>query len=242
MVGAAGGVGTTRLAVEAGTLLAGVGRDVLVLDAAYATQGLSTYAADRLDPDVTALATDPSLAVTDAGHPLETPGDGTLRICPAHAPFARVAAATAPDAGERLGERVVEATDDADYVLVDTPPLATNPAVGVATAADRVVVVTTGDDRGADALAREHGRLTDVGTGADVVVANRAAEGALPDADVAVPDASIGPAGDAPAVALDEPDEFTLAVAALIDATFDVDVGLDDEAPGLLDAVRRRLS
>ncbi|WP_188877544.1 hypothetical protein [Halarchaeum nitratireducens] len=74
VVGTAGGVGATRLSVEAAALLAAAGRDALVLDANYATQGLSTYVDDRLDPDVTALVTDPELGVDDAASPLDAPG------------------------------------------------------------------------------------------------------------------------------------------------------------------------
>jgi len=241
LVGVAGGVGITRLAVETGALLAAVGRDVLVLDAAYATQGLSTYVDARLDPDVTTLASDPSLALADACHAIETPGDGALSVCPAHAPFARTAAASTAEAGERLGERLVAATERFDYVLADVPPVTTNPAVGVVTAADAVLAVTTGDGRGADALSRERGRLADVGTRLDAVVANRAGEDALADADVVVPDASLGPAADAPAVDPADPDAFTRAVASLVDVAFDLDVGLDEAPRTLADGLRRRL-
>lgn len=58
LVGAAGGVGTTRLTLECASLLAADGRDVAVLDAAYGTQGLADRTPDRIDPDVTALCLD----------------------------------------------------------------------------------------------------------------------------------------------------------------------------------------
>lgn len=239
-VGAAGGVGATRLAVETGALLAAADADVLVLDAAYDTQGLSLYADGRIDPDATALVTDPDVALADAVHPLETPGGGALDCCPAHAPFVRVADAKSADAGERLGERVREAADAYDYVLVDTPPVAANPAVGAVTAADRVAVVTVPGDRGADALSRERGRLADVGSAADAVVANRAASDALGDADVAVPEADLGEAADAPTVEPTDPDTYTRAVASLVGVVFDVELEVDPPR-GFLADLRRRL-
>lgn len=55
LVGATGGAGTTRLAVEVGVALAAAGRDVLVVDAALATQGLSRYVDGRLEPDLTTV-------------------------------------------------------------------------------------------------------------------------------------------------------------------------------------------
>ncbi|QLC33236.1 AAA family ATPase [Halarchaeum sp. CBA1220] len=242
VVGAAGGVGATRLCVEAGALLAAAGEDVLVLDVAHATQGLSTYVDARLDPDATALLTDPSVAVTDAAYGLDAPGDGALDLAPAHASLTRSAEALTPDAGERVGERLAEATERYDHVLVDTPPLLTNPAVGAATAADRVVAVTVADDRGADALARERGRFADVGVEASVVVANRATPDALPDADVAVPETALGSESEAPAVTPADPDDYTRAVASLLGALFAVDELVDDAAPGFLAGLRRRLS
>jgi Flp pilus assembly CpaE family ATPase len=55
LVGATGGAGTTRLAVEFTALLTREGEAVCVLDAAYATPGLAQYVAGRIGPDVTAL-------------------------------------------------------------------------------------------------------------------------------------------------------------------------------------------
>lgn len=57
-VGAAGGAGTTRLTLECAALLAREGRDVVVLDAAYGTQGLADRIPGRVDPDMTALCLD----------------------------------------------------------------------------------------------------------------------------------------------------------------------------------------
>ena len=57
LVGAAGGIGTTRLALESGATLARTGRDIAVVDAAFDTQGLARYVEGRIEVDATALAT-----------------------------------------------------------------------------------------------------------------------------------------------------------------------------------------
>ncbi|MFC6960705.1 hypothetical protein ACFQJ8_01130 [Halocatena marina] len=43
VLGAVGGAGTTRTCLEFGSILARDGRSVAILDAAYATQGLSDH-------------------------------------------------------------------------------------------------------------------------------------------------------------------------------------------------------
>jgi len=239
LVGAAGGVGTTRLCVEAGALVAAAGHDVLVLDADYATQGLASHVDGRLDPDATALATDPDVALADAAHDVETHGAGALSLAPADAPFTRLAAASTADAAERLGDRIADARDAYDYVLVDTPPVASNPAVAAVTAADTVAVVTAGDGRGADALARVRDRLADVGASATTVVATRTTDAA--DADVTVPTTDLGPAGDAPVIDPASPDAFARSLAALCEHVFDLTTLTDAGDDGLLDGVRARL-
>jgi len=242
VVGTAGGVGATRLSVEAAALLAAAGRDALVLDANYATQGLSTYVDARLDPDATALATDPELGVDDVTYPLDAPGEGSLTLAPSHAPFGRVAAASAADAAERLSDLITEAAGAYDAVLVDTPPIATNPAVAAVTSADHLALVTTPDERGRDALARERGRLADVGVDTDAtVVANLSDDDALADADIAVADADLGPESDAPAVTPGDPDDYTRAVASLVERAFAVDDLVPEDASGFLAGLRRRL-
>ena len=57
-VGATGGAGTTRLCVETAAMLSHVGRDVVILDAAFATQGLARHVSGRIDTDITALLTE----------------------------------------------------------------------------------------------------------------------------------------------------------------------------------------
>jgi len=237
LVGACGGAGATRLTVELGGLLARDGRDVVLLDAAFATQGLARHVGGRIDPDATALAADPDVALDDAllSHPATDDVPGRLRVCAAHAPFAALAEAKAPGAAERFGDSVASLADRVDHVLVDTPPVAANQAVAAATTAERVAVVYPPTDRGVDALQRARGRLADVGAALDCVVANRAdGEEPPPDADRAVPTA------EAAAPAALGADPLTPAVASLAEALLDVELEVDASA-GLVDAARRRL-
>lgn len=182
-VGAAGGVGTTRLTLASGVSLASAGTDVAVLDAAYATQGLADLTSGRLNPDMTALCLEET--------PLEAglvdrdiDGAGRLAVCPAHAPFERIARAKTPDAAERFEERIAEAERGFDCVLVDTPPIAANQAVAAVSGVESVVVVC-GAERAESAIPRMRDRLVDIGTEASITAVTGADE--HPDADVAVP-------------------------------------------------------
>ena len=182
-VGAAGGVGTTRLTLEAATLLARDGRDVAVLDAAYATQGLADHTPGRIDPDMTALCLE--------NRPLEAglldrrlEAAGRLAVCPARAPFERLARAKTPEAAEAFEDRIAEAERAFDHVLLDVPPVAANQAVAAASAADAVAVVADAA-RARDALPRARDRLVDVGVDPTATIVTRT--DGHPDADVAVP-------------------------------------------------------
>ena len=182
-VGAAGGAGTTRLTLECAALLAGEGRDVAVLDAAYGTQGLADRTPGRVDPDVTELCLgDAPLA--DGLVDLDVDGAGRLAACPARAPFERLARAKTPGAAEAFADRVAEAARAFDHVLVDTPPVAANQAVAAVTGVDRVAMVCDAD-RAASAVPRMGDRLADIGAPEPVVVVTRTDD--HPDADVAVP-------------------------------------------------------
>ena len=76
LVGATGGAGTTRTAVELAALGARDGRDVAVVDAAFTTQGLSEYVSGRIGTDLTALLTDETDAsLSAATYPIAV-GDG----------------------------------------------------------------------------------------------------------------------------------------------------------------------
>jgi len=199
LVGATGGSGTTRSCLELATALAADGADVAVLDAAYDTQGLARHLQGRLDPDVTTLVTDEPDRPLAAGLVTFDPDErengfaavdpevepGRVACCPARAPFERLARAKAPEAAQAFEQRVEEAAAEFDYVLIDTPPLGSNPAVAAVTAADRVAVVAPATSRGLDAAQTTRARIQDVGTAADAVVAvDRGRSDELPDEDV----------------------------------------------------------
>jgi len=231
LVGATGGAGTTRLSVELGALLAADGRSVAVLDAAFATQGLSDYLSGRLDPDLTALLTDRREAALEDGLvdlPLDV--DGRVACCPAAAPFERLARAKSAAAAQRFESRVAAAADGFDHVVVDTPPVASNQSVAAVNAADRVAVVTPATTRGRDAVQRIRGRLDDVGSAADAVVATR---GDLEVADATVPETTA--AVTAAPTCLEESSVAT-AVADVAAVVFDADLSVEEGA-GLFDSV-----
>jgi len=166
LVGATGGGGTTRLAVELGATLARDGREVAVLDAAFATEGLARHVSDRIDPDLTELLVaeaDRSLADGLREHPVTADLPGRLELFPAHAPFERLARAKTADAAKRFEALLNDAAENFDHVLVDAPPVAANQAVAAVTAAERVAVVAPASERGVDALQRTRGRVADVG-------------------------------------------------------------------------------
>lgn len=218
-VGAAGGAGTTRLTLECAKLLAREGRDTIVLDAAYGTQGLSDRTPGRIDPDMTRLCLNEK--------PLESgvidrtiDGAGRLAVCPAHAPFERLARAKTPDAAERFEDRVDEAARHFEFVLIDTPPIAANQAIAAANAARTVAVVCDGP-RAEAAVPRTVDRLTDLGVDPSVTIVTRTTD--HPDADVAVPTFEASdPATDPDATAHD-------ALLETIELTAGVSIGREDD-------------
>jgi cellulose biosynthesis protein BcsQ len=236
-VGASGGAGTTRLAVETAATLARTNRDVAVLDAAFATQGLADYVPGRIDPDVTTLVTDDEPEVGDAIHTIGVETPGRISVVPARAPFERLARAKTAGAAERFEKRVAATALSHDVVIVDTPPVAANQAVAAVHAADDVVVVTPDSRRGDDALARLRGRLTDIGTSADSVVATFAdGEPVVTDADARIPTSEVTDAGACPAV-VDPDDEVAPAVADAAAAILGTDLDLEFEDSGRLDGL-----
>jgi septum site-determining protein MinD len=228
-VGAAGGVGTTRVTLECGRLLADDGIDTAILDAAYGTQGLSDRVAGRIDPDMTALC----LSETPLEEGLiDLPGEraGRLSVCPAHASFERLARAKRPEAAERFGERIEAAARRFECVLVDTPPVATNPAVAAATAVGSVAVVCDGD-RAESAVPRTADRLADIGVDDPTTLLTRTS--AHPDADVAVPEFG----SETPASVSDSPGRDALADAVEVLTGFSVE---RPEPTGLFGSVSLR--
>jgi cellulose biosynthesis protein BcsQ len=232
LVGATGGAGTTRLTIELGALLANDGRDVAVLDAAFATQGLADYLSGRIDPDLTTLLTDARDAPLSDGlvdFPIDDTA-GRLACCPTVAPFERLARAKSPAAAQALESRIAAAADAFDHVLVDTPPVAANQSVAAVNAVAHTVVVAPASTRGRDAVQRTTGRLDDVGVEVDAVVTTR---GELSVADATVPETDAETTA-APTCLTER--STAAAVAAVADVVFDVDPATGDGG-GLLDSV-----
>ncbi|MFB6281932.1 MAG: ParA family protein [Haloferacaceae archaeon] len=220
LVGAVGGAGTTRLAVEIGALLADGGAAVAVLDAAFATQGLGDYLDGRLDPDLTALVTDRADAPLAEGlTDLDADVGGRVACCPAAAPFERLARAKSAEAARRFEDRVAEAAGAFDAVLVDVPPVAANQAIAAVNACDRTGLVAPATDRGTDGRERMRARLRDLGADADADVAtrgtDRTADASVPPAETGVTAAPTAPDGD------EFGDGIARAAAALLDADVD---------------------
>jgi MinD-like ATPase involved in chromosome partitioning or flagellar assembly len=222
LVGAAGGAGATRLSVEAGAALARDGRRVAVFDVALGTQGLADYVDGSIGTDLTELLVDPDVRTREATVEYLTAGRGELHLCPARAAFERIARAKTTEAAGRLESAIRDAGVAFDHVIVDTPPVATNPAVAAVTSTERVGVVAPATPRGADALQRTRGRLADVGTEADLVVTNRGDGPA--DADIAVPESERADPADAPVCDLGSGGPFEDAVVELACELFETDV------------------
>lgn len=242
LVGAAGGAGTTRLALEFGATLARDGRSVLIVDAAYATQGLSTAVPGRIDADVTAAVTeDRPLETATYGLDVDRPGDdvsGRVAAAPARAPFERLSRAKTSECARRLASRLATAAESYDHVLVDVPPVAANQAVAAVTAAERVVVVVPDSQRGADALVRTRERLADVDAGVDAAVANRAGNPPrVGDTDATVPTSETTELSEAPVAVA--PSEFASAVGTAVGTALGVDLDLaEPESSSLADYFR----
>ncbi len=247
LVGATGGAGTTRTCLELATALAAAGDDVAVLDAAYDTQGLARHLSGRLDPDGTAIVTDGTDRPLGEGlveyeadpdrAALETdalPEPGRIACLPSRAPFERLARAKTPEAAQELERRIDEAATEFDRVLIDTPPVGANPAVAVATTAERVALVAPATERGVDATQMIRGRLQDVGTSADAVVAvDRAGDRSIPDVDA---DAVV-PQFDVAAPAAFETERGVEAIAGVADAVLGRAIDLPLAEGGLVDTV-----
>ncbi|EMA65709.1 cell division inhibitor [Halorubrum aidingense JCM 13560] len=247
LVGATGGAGTTRTAVELAALGARDGRDVAVVDAAFTTQGLSEYVTGRIGTDLTTLLTDETGAsLSTATYPVVGGDDavelpGRLDAIPARAPFERLARAKTAEAAQKLERRIDEAASAYDAVIVDTAPVGSNEAVAAVTAADRVEAVHPATPHGRDALQRLRGRIADVGGSVDGAIAvegvggTEGADGdaARHDADPVLPPAEQTGAG-APVTATGG-GAYAQAIADAYATAFDTAVGVDFDESGLID-------
>jgi len=227
---ATGGAGATRTSLELGATLARAGHDVAVLDVDFATQGLTAHVPGRLEQDLTAVLSEAAslreaLVELDLGEEID-PTDGRLAVCPARAPFERLARAKSPGAAQGFEELLAGAAERFDAVLVDTPPVATNPAISAVTAADRVAAVTPGTERGVDALQRLRERLEDVGAAPGIAIANRAdGDHPVDAADAALPTHAVEESA-VPSVTDPDP-AYAPAVAEAASVLFDVDLELE---------------
>lgn len=229
VTGAVGGAGTTRTCLEFAGVLARDGRSVVILDAAYATQGLSDHVSGRIDPDMTALVVDDTPLASGLIE-LDTPA-GRLACCPARAPFERLARAKTPSAARRFGELIEEATASFDHVLVDTPPIASNQAIAAVTGVDRIALLLPANRAGTDGRVRTHDRLSDLGCPEPTVIRTNAdgnENGELPPPNTTDPNRT-------PTVVHTDT-SFTLAVAGAVETVFDtaLDLTIDAGRGGLL--------
>jgi cellulose biosynthesis protein BcsQ len=252
LVGATGGAGTTRTAIELAALGARDGRDVAVVDAAFTTQGLSECVSGRIGTDLTTLVTDETgVSLAAATYPIAPePADagsdadgldlpGRADVVPARAPFERVARAKTAEAARKLERRIDEAATTYDAVIVDAAPVGSNEAVAGVTTADRTAAVTPATTHGHDALQRLRGRVADVGASVDrsIAIVNKPDDEATEsDADVRLPrtDPEIAAA---PTTAAGD-GAYTRAVAAAFEDCFDATVDVEFAEPGLVDRLR----
>jgi len=227
VVGGVGGAGATRLSVEFAASLAHGGRDVLVVDASFTTQGLAALVPDRLDPDVTRVVTD-DRPLREAETSLSLEVSGTVTVAPALAPFERLARTKTSECARRLAERLSAASDRYDAVFVDVPPVGANQAVAAVTAADAVALVVPDSERGTDAVPRLCERLADVDAGVDTVVANRAdTDGpTVEGADAVVPESETTALSAAPVAV--EATPFAVAVGSTAETLTGLDVDLPE--------------
>jgi len=259
LVGATGGAGTTRTAVELAALGARDGRDVAVIDAAFTTQGLSEYVTGRIGTDCTSLITDDAGAsLSAATYPIAVgsePGDGggsgavegadlsgRADAIPASAPFERIARAKTAEAAQKLERRINEAATAYDAVIVDAAPVGSNEAVGGVTAADRVDAVYPATAHGRDALQRLRGRIADIGGSVDGAIGvardgdSRIDSNAGGDTRIVLP-ASDPTVASAP-VAATGTGAYTQAVADAYAAAFDTSIGIEFDGGGVIERLR----
>lgn len=231
LVGAVGGAGTTRTCLEFGSMLARGGQSVAILDAAYATQGLSDHVPGRIVRDITALSTfdDASLAEGLIDFDL-SPESGRLACCPAHAPFKRLARAKTTDAAQRFGELIREAMGSFDHVLIDTPPVAANQAIAAVTGAEAVAVVTPMSQRGTDGLARTRDRLADIGVSETLTIRTNTDD--TPDAEAVLPAPDVTDPELTPTTTHGD-DPYTVAVAEAVQTVFDREINIESDSSRL---------
>ncbi len=247
LVGATGGAGTTRTAIELAAMGARDGRDVAVLDGDFVTQGLAEYVDGRIGPDLTTLVTDRTDdALTAATYSPAGAGDldspARLDVVPVRAPFERLARARTAEAAREFETRIAEATSGYDAVIVDVSPVASNEAIAAVTTVDRVVGVRPASPHGRDALQRLRGRVADVGSTMDATLAVTGTGGAITDPD-AEDDADLTIPATAPAIAAAPTaaagdGAYARAVATAYEELFGTTLGVEFAEEGLIGRLR----
>ncbi len=233
-VGTVGGVGTTRTVMELGGLLATSKAAVCCLDLDFTTQGLGHHVEGRVGVEASTLLAEPDADLEDAIRDWPVDGEGSLGVIPSLAPFVTIAEAKSETAGARVEDRLDEATERADWVLLDVPPVVSNQAIGAVTAADRTIAVIPPSERGVDALQRERGRLADVGSSFDEVLAVGAGD-APPDATSRIPSLPADAPAHRPATVAGF-DGFRADVTQAANAILGTDIDLP-ESGGLRDRI-----
>lgn len=240
LVGVVGGAGTTRLGIECAATLARTDREVVVVDADYATQGIARHVDGEIDTDVT-LATTDDVAVEEALFDLDLDLPGSVSVCPARAPFERLARAKTAAAAEAFETLLDDLIERADHVLIDTPAIVENQAITAVTAADRVMLVAPDTPRGADAIQRTRERLADIGTAADATILNRSSGDPIVPADACVPlgppEESPDPSDSVPACTFAPETQFAAAIADAAEAVVDAPLDIDLSGPSPIDRV-----
>lgn len=202
LVGAAGGAGTTRLAVETAGRITARGETAVLVDTDFATQGLAEYVPGQFPTDIVGALCDqrPIETVTS---PLSVDHTPPPQAAPSFAGLSRVATALETDAAAHLSEELSALTDTYEHVLVDTPMPVTNPAIAAVAAADTVGVVFPRSVRGIESLHRTAGFLNDIDVAAGVQLSNACRQPSPPEdpADIAVPELDRVPPRDAPTTA-----------------------------------------
>jgi Flp pilus assembly CpaE family ATPase len=151
-VGATGGVGTTRTAVELARLAAAHDRAPLLVDTAVATQGLARLLVETPPRDLCDALADPEGLALDA-IAVELPSG--LVLVPIDAPLCAIAPALRAEAAGALAAAIAEAAADRPLVIIDVPPVATNLAIAGITSADVILLLHRVGDREAVRRGRE---------------------------------------------------------------------------------------
>jgi Flp pilus assembly protein, ATPase CpaE len=151
-VGATGGVGTTRTAVELARLAAEHAHTPLLVDTAVATQGLARLLVETPASDLCDALAEPEGLELDA-IAVELPSG--LELVAADAPLCAIAPALRAEAAGALDRAIGEAAAVHPLVVIDVPPVATNLAIAGITSADAILLLHRAGDREAVRRGRE---------------------------------------------------------------------------------------